>query len=182
MRTLFLLMNISLDGYFEGPGNDLSGFTMENEAFSRDGNHEMDTLLLGRKTYDMMASFWPTPQAAEMMPEVAKYMNETRKVVASHRDFAPDWQNTRGISGDVMEQVRQLKAEPGKAIGIFGSNTLCVSLIQAGLLDEMQILVNPVLLGAGTPLFEGLGEKIPFTLTNTHPFQTGSVLLTYKPA
>jgi dihydrofolate reductase len=184
MRKIFLFMNVSLDGYFEGPGHDISGFHNEEdpfEAYSPEEGQEVDTLLFGHRTYEMMRSYWPTPQAAEAAPEIAKFMNEKRKVVASHKPFEPGWDKVMVISGDVSGGVKKLKEQPGKTIAIFGSNNLCVSLLEAGLLDEVQIMVNPVVLGDGTSLFKGLSKKVELTLTESRKFRAGTVLLTYQP-
>ena len=180
MRKITLFMNVSLDGYFEGPGHDISGFSSGNEGFSNEGGQEVDTLLFGHRTYEMM-KFWSTPQAEAMMPEIARFMNEKLKVVASHESFDPGWKNVTVISGDVVEKVRALKAQPGKNMLMFGSNTLCVSLMQAGLMDEFQIMVNPVVLGEGTPLFKGLPEKMALRLVGTRQFKSGAMMLTYLP-
>jgi len=174
-------MNVSLDGYFEGPRHDISWATNDFAAFSPDQSEEVDTLLFGRKTYDLMKRFWPTPQAEQIAPEVAKFMNARRKVVVSHTSFEPGWHNVTVISDDVVEKLKKLKAQPGKTIAIFGSNTLCVSLMQDGLIDEFQIIVNPVALGKGTSLFKGLPKRAALTLTGTRQFPSGAILLTYKP-
>jgi dihydrofolate reductase len=182
MRTLFLFMNVSLDGYFEGPDNDISAFNGDFEAFSHDKSRKVDTMLFGRKTYDMMEAFWPTPQAEELAPEVASFMNEQRKVVITHTPFELGWNNVTVVSDDVIAEVRKLKEQPGESIAMFGSNSLCVDLMQAGLIDEFHIMVNPVALGAGTPLFAGLPEKANLSLVDSHRFDSGVVLLKYKPA
>ncbi len=180
MRRIFLFMNVSLDGYFEGPSHDISVFHNDFEAFSADQSQEVDALLFGRKTYEMM-KFWSTPQAEEAAPEIAKFMNEKLKIVASHAPFEPGWDKVRVISGDVPGAVKKLKEQPGKNIMMFGSNTLCVSLMQQGLIDEFQIVVNPVVFGDGTSLFKGLPKKAELTLAQTHRFKSGAVLLTYHP-
>jgi dihydrofolate reductase len=182
VRRIFLFMNVSLDGYFEGPDHDLSWSKGDFEAFSPEESQEVDTMLFGHKTYDMMQSFWPTPQAAEFAPEVAKFMNDRRKVVVSHRPFEPGWSNVRVISDDVAAAIRKLKAQPGKDIIILGSNNLCVSLMQEGLIDKFQIVLHPIVLGAGTSLFSGLPQKAELTLTGTRQFPSGRILLTYAPA
>jgi dihydrofolate reductase len=180
MRRIVVFTNISLDGYFEGPGHDISGFKNDFEAFPGGEGNPVDGLLFGHKTYDMM-KFWSTPQGAEMMPGVAKFMNETPKFVASHADFDPGWSKVTVLSGDVAEKVGQLKAQAGNTIMMFGSNELCVSLIQAGLIDELQIIVNPVAFGEGTPLFKGLPAKVELNLTSTRQFKSGAVMLVYTP-
>lgn len=181
MRTIFLFMNVSVDGYFEAPGHDISGFTQDFEAYSAVGSREVDTLLFGHRTYDMM-KFWQTPQAEQLAPEIAKFINATPKFVASHQWFDPGWQNVTVISDNVPGAIRQLKEQPGKTIAMFGSNTLCVSLMQEDLMDEFQILVNPIAFGEGTSLFEGLTRQVPLKLQETHPLKSGTVLLTYVPA
>jgi dihydrofolate reductase len=179
MRNIFLLMNVSLDGYFEAPNDDLSWTKSSYEAFSLEPRRAVDAFLFGRRTYEMMKAFWPTPQAAAMQPDVAKVMNETPKVVVSHHDFDPGWQNVTVISHNVMDEIRRLKAQPGESIGIFGSNTLCVSLMQERLIDDFVLLVNPVAIGEGTSLFQGLTQHVDFTLTKSHTFDSGIVMLTY---
>src|SRR5437870_1441699 len=178
MRKIFLFMNVTLDGYFEGPDHDISWAHSDFEAFSAEQSREVDTLLLGRKTYDLMKSFWPTPQAAQMAPEVAEFMNDRRKIVASHESFEPEWSNVTVIN-DVAKEVKKLKEEPGGDIIILGSNTLCVSLMQEGLIDEFQIVVNPVALGQGTSLFKGLSQRAELALVETRRFKSGTILLTY---
>lgn len=179
MRKLWLLMNVSLDGYFEAPGHDISWSTRENEAFSAEGSGQTDAFLFGHRTYDMMQAFWPTPMAAEQAPEVAGVMNEKQKFVVSHAPFEPGWNNVTVLHGDVIAEVRALKEQPGDSIAIFGSNTLCVGLMQEGLLDELHVVVNPVLLGRGTSFFAGLPKWVKLTLTESRAFSTGVVLLSY---
>ncbi len=180
MRNITLFMNVSLDGYFEGPDHDISWTIRDDEAFSSADNDGTGTMLFGHRTYDMMKAYWPTPQAAQNMPEIARYMNENLKVVASHKPFEPGWQNVRVISHGLRQEIEQLKQQPGKDIIIFGSNTLCVSLLQWSLLDEVQLLVNPVVLGRGTSLFQGLPEKANLKLTKTKQHKSGNLLLTYQ--
>lgn len=181
MRKIILLTNISLDGYFEAPGGDLSWFKGSFDTFSSDSSAQVDTFLLGHRTYEMMKSYWPTPQAAQAAPEVARVMNEAQKVVVSRQPFEPGWQNVTILSGDPVERVRQLKEGPGQGIMMFGSNTLVVTLMQAGLIDQFNILVNPVALGKGASIFTGLPHPIELKLVETRSFPSGTALLTYVP-
>lgn len=177
-------MMVSLDGYFEGLGHDLSWHNAKNEEFKRlQAKHavESDAILMGRTTYELMASFWPTPMAKEMDAETAKFMNETRKFVVSHAAFEPGWQNVSVLHGDVSAQIRKLKEKPGQEIALLGSNKLCVSLMADGLVDEFRIMVNPVVLGDGTSLFAGLTQRPHFILIKTRKYASGNVLLTYRP-
>jgi len=180
MRNIFLFMNVSLDGYFEGPGHDISWASHDYDAFSLGQSKEVDTVLFGRRTYELMKQFWPTSQAQEAMPEIARFMNENLKVVASHKSFDPGWRNVSVISHDVVGEVKKLKEGPGKTIAMFGSNNLCVSLMREGLIDEFQIMVNPVAIGVGTSLFKGLAKKAGLALLESHLFKSGAVLLTYS--
>lgn len=181
MRQIFLLMNVSLDGFFEAQGHDISGFKSDFEAFSAGDSGEVDALLFGHRTYETM-KFWGTPQAKQMAPEVAEFMNATPKYVASHQPFDPQWENVTVLSGDVIAAVQQLKASSGKTIGIFGSNELCVSLMQHRLIDEFQIIVNPLAFGAGTTLFTGLPQKTELALKTSRQFKSGAVMLIYQPS
>jgi dihydrofolate reductase len=183
MRKISLFMHVSLDGYCEGPNHDISFFKKDGEAnaFFREQTNEGATMLFGHRTYELMKSWWPTQQAKKANPEIAKFMNEMPKVVVAHQRFEPGWNNVTVISGDVAGEVRNLKEQPGKHIVILGSNTLCVSLMQEGLVDEFQIMVNPVALGNGTSLFKGLPQKVDLKLLKTREFKSGNVLLTYEP-
>jgi dihydrofolate reductase len=181
MRKIFLFMNVSLDGYFEAPGHDISGFKSDFDAFQPDSDHQVDTLLFGHTTYNMM-KFWSTPEGEKAAPAVAKFFNDNQKYIASHARFDPGWSKVTVLSGDVPNQVKSLKTSPGKHIIMFGSNMLCVSLMQAGLMDEFQLMLNPVVFGAGTPLFKGLAAKANLKLAESRTFPSGNVLLTYLPA
>ena len=181
MRKLFLFMNVSLDGYVEGPNHDLSWSKRDFEAFSTGESGQVDTILLGRKTYEMMKSFWPMPLAQETAPEVARFLNDRLKVVASHSPFVPGWQNVKVIYKDVLGEIRRLKEQPGEFIIILGSNRLCTSLIPAGLIDELPILVNPVALGSGTPLFAGLPGYTKFSVKESRQLKNGTILHNYVP-
>ena len=130
MRKIFVFMNISVDGYVEGAGHDISWSHGDSEPFAREQGREVDAILFGRRTYEMMRSFWPTPQAAEMAPETARFMNEKPKFVASHGVFEPGWRDVTVLAGDVIAEVRKLKERSGKRIAIFGSNTLSASLVR----------------------------------------------------
>lgn len=183
MRKLFLFMMVSLDGYFEGPDHDLSWHNTDEEfvRFAIEQLDTIDTILFGRRTYDMMAEFWPSKQAIETDPETAERMNEISKVVFSRTLENVTWENSRLGSTDVRDEVMELKQAPGKDIAVFGSSNLCLSLLEDNLLDELRIMVNPVIIGAGTPLFAGINHRTQFKLANTREFASGNVLLTYIP-
>ncbi|MGE5138899.1 MAG: dihydrofolate reductase family protein, partial [Rudaea sp.] len=146
MRKLFLFMMTSLDGFFEGPGHDLDWHNTDEEFndFAIAQLREIDTLLFGRITYEMMAAYWPTPSAIASDPVVAEKMNSVSKIVASRTLDKSEWSNSRLVRDNIAGEVAELKRQPGKDLAIFGSSDLTVSLMEAGLVDELRIMVNPV--------------------------------------
>lgn len=184
MRKVYLFMMVSLDGYFEGPNHDLGWHKVDEEfnGFALKQLDETGMLLFGRRTYELMAGYWPTDPAKTDDPLVAERMNGIQKIVASRTLGSVGWENSALIKGDVAQEISRLKGAPGKDIGIFGSNALCVSLMREGLVDEFRIMVNPVAIGAGTPLFKGIEGKFGLKLIKTKKFKSGNMLLSYEPA
>jgi dihydrofolate reductase len=182
MRKMFLFMMVSLDGYYEGPNGDISWHNVDTEfnEFAVQQTSESDTLLFGRKTYELMESYWPTEAAKRDDPIVAGLMNGLPKIVISTTLNRVDWENTKLVRENVDEEISKLKGQPGKDIAILGSSELTVSLTQMGLVDEYRIMVNPVVLGGGKPLFQGIHDKFNLKLLNTRMFASGNVLLTYQ--
>lgn len=178
-------MMVSLDGYFEGPDHDLSWHHVDAEFndFAQAQMKEADTILFGRRTYQLMESYWPTKSGREDDPEVAQLMNETPKVVVSSSlqsvTETKIWKQVRLINDNVREELTKLKNEKGGDIILLASSNLCVSLLEWGLLDEVRIMINPIVIGKGTPLFHGIKEKVSFSLTKKRTFGNGNVLLTY---
>jgi dihydrofolate reductase len=187
MRKIFLFMMTSVDGYFEGPGHDLSWHNVDAEFndFAQAQMKEADAILFGRRTYQLMESYWPTKSGIEDDPEVAHLMNETPKVVVSSSlknvRETKIWKHVRLINENVEEQIRSLKQEKGGNIILLGSSNLSVSLLEWGLLDEIRIMIAPVVIGKGTPLFDGIKDKFSFQLTQTRNFSNGNILLFYNP-
>jgi dihydrofolate reductase len=136
-------------------------------------------LVFGRVTYEMMAGFWPTPQAHQLAPAVAATMNAAKKVVFSRTLAAATWHNTRLEKGNLVEAVQALKAEPGPPLLIFGSGTLVAPLLNARLVDELELVVNSVILGPGRSMFAGADGRHGVTLTRTRAFGNGNVVLSY---
>lgn len=177
-------MMVSLDGYFEGRDHDLSWHNVDEEftRFAVEQLGEIGAVLFGRRTYDLMAGFWPTPEAKRSDPAIAEFMNALPKIVVSHRPFKADWNNTSVLSKNVVAEIRKVKGKPGKDIAIFGSNELCASLMPEGLIDEFRIMVNPVAIGEGSALFAGIKGRLNLKLTKVREFRSGNVLLYYKPS
>ena len=182
MRKLFSFNLITLEGFFEGPQQDISWHNVDAEfnEFAIEQLDTIGTILFGRVTYQGMASFWPTPFALENDPVVAELMNSFSKVVISRTLDKAEWNNTRLIADHVAEEVTRLKQQSGKDLAIFGSANLTASLMRMGLVDELRIMVNPVILGQGTPLFKGVTEKVDLKLINTRVFRNGNVMLYYQ--
>jgi dihydrofolate reductase len=180
---LVAFTNVTLDGYFSGLGGDLgwakTNSDPEYDAFVADNAKSGGGLLLGRITYDMMASYWPTPQAARNDPAVAESMNRLPKVVFSRTMSRPSWSNTILLKGDLPAEVRKLK-QSGPDRAILGSGSIVAQLTKEGLIDEYQIMVNPVVLGQGKTLFEGIAKPLALTLTKTRSFANGNVFLCYQ--
>jgi dihydrofolate reductase len=183
MRKVFLFNMISLDGFFEGPGQDLSWHNVDDEfnEFAIDQLREVDTLLFGRVTYQGMASYWPTESAISDDPIVAGLMNSLPKIVFSTTLDSVEWNNAKLVKVNIVEEISKLKQQPGKEIAIFGSSELAAALAGHGLIDEYRIMVNPVVLGAGKPLFKGTGKRLNLKLLKTKTFDSGNVLLYYEP-
>jgi len=185
-RKLGAFMQISLDGYYCDPRGDMSFAhrppdDVEWNEFVIGNASGGGMLLFGRTTYDMMATWWPTPMAAQTMAEVAARMNAMPKIVFSRTLSSADWSNTTLVKDDVVGTVRRMKDETGPDIAILGSGSIVRQLADAGLIDTFQVVVNPVALGAGKSLFSGLTQQLELMLTNTRVFGNGSVVLWYAP-
>ena len=184
MRKILAFLVVTVDGYYEGPNGEFD-WPVVDEEFNEFGLRqleEVDTLLFGRVTYEGMAAYWPTPAAEQDDPRVAARMNTLSKLVVSRTLDRADWANTRIVKDDVAAELTRLKQQPGKDIAVFGSSDLVVSLLGMGLVDELRIMVHPVVLGAGRSLFRTAPERMQLRLAEARPFRSGSVLLTYRPA
>jgi dihydrofolate reductase len=182
MAKIFLFMMVTLDGYFEGKDHDISWHNTDEDfndfAIAQTGT--VGTLLFGRRTYELMASYWPSEEAKTSDPIVAKQMNDMPKIVFSTTLENVGWQNTRLVKENLKEEIEELKKSSEKDIAVFGSSDLCISLLKEGLLDELRLMINPVVIGEGKILFEGLENKLELKQTNKRDFKNGNVLLTYN--
>jgi dihydrofolate reductase len=184
MRRLVVFNHVSLDGFFVDAHGDMSwahASDVEWTAFVEGNASSGGELLFGRVTYDLMASYWPTPVALDSDPVVAERMNALPKVVFSRTMAQASWSNTRLLRGDIAAEVARLKRASGADMVIFGSGTVVSQLAQAGLIDEYQIVVHPIVLGAGRTMFDGVKQKQILRLTRTRTFGNGNVLLCYEP-
>jgi dihydrofolate reductase len=186
MGRLVVFCNLSLDGYYSGRNGDISWFRAgtdaEYDAFISEHITSDGPLILGRVTYEMMASYWPTPEAFARLPVVAEQMNKRPKIVFSRTIREPSWQNTRIIRDDLRAVLRELKTELALDVTILGSGNIVAQLAGEGVIDEYQIVINPVAIGVGRTLFGGLAHQICLTLISTRTFGNGRVYARYKPS
>ena len=182
MRKVVAAEFLSLDGVMESP--DQWHFPYFNDEMGQavgEGFETSDALLMGRVLYEEWVAFWPN-QNPEENP-VAEHMNGLRKYVVSTTLQEPlEWNNASLINGDVAEEISRLKQQPGKDITISGSGALVRSLLDYGLLDELKLMVHPIVVGSGKKLFEDGEQQTPLELVESRTFTTGVVFLTYRPA
>ncbi len=183
MRKLFAFNLVSLDGYFEGLKRDISWHNVDAEfnEYAVEMLNSVDTLLFGRVTYELMASYWPTPDVMKNDPIVAERMNSLPKIVFSRTLDKVEWQNTRLVKDNIEDEIKNMKKQPGKDIALLGSGSIMSEFAQHGLIDEYRIMVNPVVLGSGNPLFKGIKDRLHLKLLKTRTFRNGNVLLYYEP-
>lgn len=184
MRQLFSFVVTSLDGYHVGPNGEFDWPNVDEEfhEFSIRQLNDIDTLLFGRVTYEHMAEFWPTPEALETDPTTAERMNSIHKVVFSSTLTEATWEGSELVATDPVASIHELKARPGDGdLALFGSSTFTASLLAAGVVDEVRVMVNPILLGSGVPLFAGLADRVTLRPARTITFRNGNVLLCYVP-
>jgi dihydrofolate reductase len=174
---------MTLDGFVEGPGRDISWhhdvWGSELEQLSIEQLNNCGALLFGRVTYELMANYWPTATAEA--GEIADIMNRIPKFVFSRTLTRSDWNNVTFFSGDVAKIVTNLKRETEKDIYLFGSADLAANLIPHGVFDEIRIGLSPHILGSGTPLFKPGDRRQRLKLLEARPFSTGITILRYQP-
>lgn len=183
MRRLFVFNLVTLDGYFEGPNRDISWHNVDAEfnEYAIDMLDSVDSLLFGRVTYELMASFWPTPDAIKNDPIVAGKMNALPKIVFSKTLKKVEWNNTRLVKDNIEKEIKKMKNQPGKDMALLGSGSIMSEFAKGGLLDEYRIMVNPIILGDGNPLFKGIKDRMNLKLIKARTFRNGNVLLYYEP-
>lgn len=186
MAHLTAFNTISLDGYFTDANSDMSWAHTapdpEWQEFVNDNATGGGLLVYGRITYQMMAGWWPTPMAAQMDATLAAAMNAAPKLVFSRTLTEAAWNNTRLVKEDLPGEIRRLKAGAGPDMAILGSGTVVTQLAREGLIDLYQLVVSPVVLGAGRTPFEGLGRRMAMKRTECRAFGNGNVLVSYAPA
>ncbi|MCC6984270.1 MAG: dihydrofolate reductase [Bauldia sp.] len=185
MRKLSVFNNVSLDGYFTGRDGGLDWAERSDpewNEFTAANTGGGGEIVLGRVTYQLMASYWPTPAAMQENAGVAIHMNGLRKYVFTRTLKKTDWANTTLLHADPATEIARLKGEPGEDMVILGSGTIVAQLAAAGLIDEYQFVVVPVALGAGRTMFEGVPSPLPLRHRRSRIFANGNLVLWYDPS
>ncbi|MFS0723076.1 dihydrofolate reductase family protein [Paenibacillus sp. 1P07SE] len=174
-------MMVSADGFFEGPDREIGWHQVDGEynAYTSGLLESVEAILFGRVTYELMADYWPTAAAVDN-DRVAGHMNRLRKYVATHTLQHASWHNTTVLSGDIADSYVGLQPPGGGDVAILGSGTLAASMSQADLIDEYQLIVNPVVLGSGRPFLSRLNPRMRLELAEVKAFRSGNVLLVYR--
>jgi dihydrofolate reductase len=183
MRKLIVFNFTSLNGYFKDRSGDTGWHQhgAEENDFAIKKLETGSTLLFGRVTYEMMSSYWPTPAALQHNPSLAKGMNQADKIVFSTKLKKADWHNTRVIRTDMIQEVKNLKKQSGNEMTVLGSGSISSQLAEHGLIDEYQIMIDPILIGQGVSLFGNIQQPRALQLHSVREFNSGVVLLTYQP-
>jgi dihydrofolate reductase len=188
LRRLIVSNVMSLDGFMAGPKGELDWFVTEgflkNTEYgqhARDLISSVDAILLGRLTYEEFVGYWPTAENND--PVITDGMNKLPKIVFSKTLDKVEWGkwgNARLVKSDAASEVRRMKQGPGKPLVIYGSGQLASDMLVAGLVDEYQVTVQPVILGRGKPLFPGIDDRRRLKLISAKPFKSGPVELIYQ--
>jgi dihydrofolate reductase len=184
VRKLTAFMFVTVDGYFEGPNPWSIDWHNVDEEFNEFATRQLDAndcLVFGRTTYLGMAQYWSSPEALQTDGDVATRMNSMPKVVVS-KTLTPEevrWSNTRLVHE--MDELASIKQQSGKGLLLLGSSVLTASALDAGLVDELRVMVNPILLGQGNSFAQNPGHPHPLQLLSTRQFRNGNVLLNYAP-
>jgi dihydrofolate reductase len=181
MRKVVASLFVSLDGVMEAPEKwHFPYFNDEMGDVIQKAMSAADALLLGRRTYEEFAAFWPNQPADE--DPIARFMNDSPKYVVSSSLKEVEWKSSTVLGPDIAAEVTKLKRQPGKDISITGSATLVRSLLSQGLLDELRLMIHPIVVGSGRRLFENGSAQAPLELVGSETFSTGVLNLTYRPA
>jgi dihydrofolate reductase len=182
MRKVVTDHLLSLDGYFGGPNGEIDwfGFDEESMEWSRKIMGAADSIVMGRRTFELMAQFWPTPSALEQEPYIAKRMTELPKIVFSRTLDSSTWQNTKFVRRPVAETIREEKQGSGGSILILGSSLILAPLWKEHLVDELNVRIQPVVVGKGRPLFADSEIRQALALKESRNFQSGVTALRYE--
>ena len=188
MRKVILFMHVSLDGFVCGPNGEQDWMTRDDDEMGKylasDFQTTVDTMLVGRVLYQGFASFWPTvpenPDIPKELVDFAHWMNNTPKVVFSKTLKTVDWTNSRLAERGLADEIAYLKQQPGGDMVVFGGASIVEALTEQNLVDEYRIKLEPIVLGAGKPLFNNGIDPIKLSLIKSKAFDSGVVGLYYQ--
>lgn len=192
MRKIVVFNLVSVDGFFAGPKGNIDWHNVDDEfnKFAVEQTQTFGTIIFGRTTYQLFESFWPkAPKDPKMSKDdilIADIINNIEKIVFSKTlknvEEKENWKHVRLYKKIVPEEIKKLKQQKGKNMAIFGSGTIVQAMTNLDLIDEYRLLVNPVILGNGKPLFKDINNKLNLKLIKTRTFRNGNVLLCYQPS
>ncbi|WP_308992472.1 dihydrofolate reductase family protein [Mariniflexile litorale] len=181
MATLKAFTFITLNGFYKNADNDISWHQhgKEETKYSEENLKSENILLLGRHTYQMMESFWTSQMAYDNFPEVAKGMDHSKKIVVSASLEKVNWNNTSVMNGNLIDEIKELKKTSKHNITILGSGSLITQLTNVGLIDTYEIMLDPIAIGQGTSIFNGILASLHLKLIACKTLKSGTVLLNY---
>jgi dihydrofolate reductase len=187
MRKVSVFNSVSIDGYYTDANNDYlwahdGSDDPELTEFTKGNAQGANALVFGRVTYEVMVAWWPTPAAAKAMPEIAKGMNQAPKYVFSRTLDKVDWSNTTLLKADPASEIARIKQTPGPDLTLLGSGTIVAQLAAVDLIDDVQLLVCPIVLGSGKSQFAGVADRPRWSLSRSKTFKNGRVFLAYSRA
>jgi dihydrofolate reductase len=198
MRRIVTFNHVSADGYFAQPDGNLDWVLQDDEVYraSQTGQPEIDTLLFGRRTYELFESFWPyalddsgtspdphhPEHRSEAIRDMAVFINEATKIVFSRTRKSVTWKNSRLVHELDSREIQAMKGQPGKDMIVFGSGSVASQLTQHGLVDEYVFVVSPLILGSGRSLLSGFSKTVKLEVRESRKFPSGVVLLRYAPS
>ncbi|TQK63944.1 dihydrofolate reductase [Brevibacillus sp. AG162] len=177
-RKIILDLAVTLDGFIEGKNGEVDWCIMDSEMGFVQFLHQIDTILYGRKSYDLWGQFTPEIDHSDMEKEIWELVHRKQKYVFSKTQKGTD-HKAIFVNDHILEVVNQLKNEPGKDIWLYGGASLITTFINLGLVDEFRLSVHPVILGEGKPLFMDIKQRLNVKLVNTRTFSSGVVQLIY---
>lgn len=180
MRKIILSMMVSVDGFIEDAEQNIEWhkWNAEMDQYMGDFFKSLDTMIMGRKTYELMADYWPENTTEDQV--IRDNMNNLPKLIFSKSLTSTNWNNCRLFSEINKDEFSEMKNQSGKDIVIFGGASIASAFTQMGLIDEFRIIINPVMLGGGTPLFKANNKKLELFLIESKAFNCGNVLLHYQ--